>query len=234
MGKKVVGQSYAFSPQIDSGLRRIILFLNEEVGARDIPGFMATSDGIRRKLFFEGKFFYCGRCHSKHTFYEGCPFQQEDEEQQPQTEQNKNREQQDLPEATAELYQDAETPSERIEVEQNDVALGQPTAQEGGAEATLGNGSELESDCPSASGETQQQPNAVVQGEEVWEVNKTAAGNRKKEILIAIPPPSIENQRLNTGKSLPTRDAQKRNGNAEGGTKKKKIWGRFKFGHKKR
>ena len=117
-------------------------------------------------------------------------------------------------------------------MEQNDVALGQPTAQEGGGEATLGNGSELESGCPFASDETQQQPNAEVQGEEVWEVNKTAAGNQKKETLTVITPPPIENQRLNTGKSLLTWDAQKGNGNAEGGTKKKKSLGRFKFGHK--
>ena len=98
---------------------------------------MTTSDGIRRKLFFHGKVFYCGRCHSKHTFHEGCPSEQEDEEQQPPTEQNENREQQDLPEAAPEIHQDAENPSKKTEVEQNDVALGQSIAQEGGAEATL-------------------------------------------------------------------------------------------------
>ena len=126
--KKVVGQSYAFSHQINNGLRCIILLLNMDVEAPDIPGFMTRSHGIRRKLFFQGKIFYCGRCHSKHTFHEGCPSEQEDEGQQPPTKQNKNREQQDLPEATLEIHQNAETPSERNEVEQNDATLGQLTA----------------------------------------------------------------------------------------------------------
>ena len=49
--KKVVGQFYAFNHKIDSGIRRIILLLNEDVEARDIPGFTTTSDVIRRKLF---------------------------------------------------------------------------------------------------------------------------------------------------------------------------------------
>ena len=88
--KKVVGQSYAFNHQINSGLRRIILLLNEDVEARDVPGFVTTSDGIRKKLFFQGKVFYCGRCPSKHTFHKGCPSEQEDEEQQPPTEQTGN------------------------------------------------------------------------------------------------------------------------------------------------
>ena len=66
-------------------------------------------------------------------------------------------------------------------MEQNNAATGQPTTQEVGAEAMPGDGSELESDWPSSSDETQQQPNAVVQGEEVGEINKTAAGNQKKE-----------------------------------------------------
>ena len=71
--KKVVRQSHAFNHQIDSGLRRIILLLNEDVKARDILGFMATSGGIRRKLFFQGKVLCCGRYYSKNTFHEGCP-----------------------------------------------------------------------------------------------------------------------------------------------------------------
>ena len=50
-----------------------------------------------------------------------------------------------------ELHQDAETPSERNDMEQNDAAPGQSTIQKGGAEATLGDGRELESDYPSAS-----------------------------------------------------------------------------------
>ena len=76
--KRVVGQSYAFNHQIDSGLRRIILLLNGSVEARDILGFVTTSNGIMRKLFFQGKVFYCGRCHSKHTFHKGCLSKQEE------------------------------------------------------------------------------------------------------------------------------------------------------------
>ena len=90
--RKVVGQPHTFNQQIDSGLRLIILLLNEDVKATDIPGFMTLSNDIRRKLFFQGKVFYCSRCHSKHTFYKDCSSKQEDEEQQPRTEQNEIRE----------------------------------------------------------------------------------------------------------------------------------------------
>ena len=38
--KRVVGQSYAFNHQIDTGLRSIILLLNEDVEEKDISGFM--------------------------------------------------------------------------------------------------------------------------------------------------------------------------------------------------
>lgn len=55
--KKVVGQSNTFSHQIDSGLTRIILLSNKGVEARNIPCFMKTSYGIKRKLFFQGKLF---------------------------------------------------------------------------------------------------------------------------------------------------------------------------------
>ena len=48
--KKVVGQSYALKHQIDSSLRNIILLLNEDVEARDIPCSMTMSDDTRRKV----------------------------------------------------------------------------------------------------------------------------------------------------------------------------------------
>ena len=92
----------------------------------------------------------------------------------------------------------------------------------------------LESDFSSAANKTQQQRNAGVQGWKVGEVNETGASNQKKETLAVIPPTPIENQRLNTGKSLLTQNAQKENRNADDGTKKKKGLRRFKFGHKKR
>ena len=69
---------------------------------------------------------------------------QGDKEQEAPTKQNENREQQDLPEATPELNQYAETPSKRNQVEQNDAAPGEPMAQESDAEV-YGKGSVLQS-----------------------------------------------------------------------------------------
>ena len=40
------------------------------------------------------------------------------------------------------------------------------------------------------------------------EANEIAAGNQKKETLTVIPPRLIENQRVNTGKSLFTRELE--------------------------
>ena len=74
--------------------------------------------------------------------------------------------------------------------------------QEGGAVAMLGDRSELRSNYPPASNATQQQRNVVVQREEVGEAEETVAWNQKKETVIVIPPTPIENQRLNTEKSL--------------------------------
>ena len=56
-------------------------------------------------------------------------------------EQNENREHHYLPKTTVELHQNTESPSKRREVEQNDVATGQSTAQEVSAKATPGVGS---------------------------------------------------------------------------------------------
>ena len=84
-------------------------------------------------------------------------------------------------EATQELHQDVETASKRKEMEQIDAAPGQPTTQEGSVEAMLEKGSELQSNHPTASNETHQQPNTVVQGKKIGEAKKTAAGNQKEE-----------------------------------------------------
>ena len=116
------------------------------------------------------------------------------------------------------------------EVERNDSAPEQPTEQNSGAEATPVDRGELESDYPSASNETQQWPSAVVHGEGVGKANETAAGNQNKETITAITPTPIENQRLNTGKSLLKRVAQEGSGYAEGGTKKNGL-GRFESGY---
>ena len=75
-----------------------------------------------------------GKLHGKYAYFSWrVPSEQEDEEQQPPTEQNENRKEQDLLEATPEIYQYPEIPSKRNKVEQNDAALGQPTAEENGA-----------------------------------------------------------------------------------------------------
>ena len=120
--KEVVEQSHVFNHLIDSEMRHVILLSNEGNKARRIPGFMKITDRTERKLFFQGKVFCCDRCHSKHNFREDCPSEQGDVEQQPPTEPNENREQQDFPDATPELHQDGDTPYEGNKVEKNDAA----------------------------------------------------------------------------------------------------------------
>lgn len=116
-----------------------------------------------------------------------------DEEQQPATKHNKNREQWDLPKTTLELHQDAEAPSGKNEVEQSDTAPGQPTVQEGGAEAMLGDASKLQGNHPAGSHQTHQQRNTVIKEEEKRKSNKTPVGNQKEETATAIPSTLIQN-----------------------------------------
>lgn len=108
--KKVVGQSYASNYQIDASPRSIILLLNKEVEARDIPGFICTSGGNCRS---KGRFFTAADVivHMKIARLNRKM------RRQPSAEQHENRKHQDLPAATPELHQDAETPSERNKVE---------------------------------------------------------------------------------------------------------------------
>lgn len=88
----------------------------------------------------------------------------------------------------------------------------------------------MKNDCPSTRDQTQQQPNVVGQGQEMGELNETAAGHQKKETLNLIPQTPIENQVLNTGKSSLTWDGQKGSENAKRGTKKQNL-SRFKSSH---
>ena len=53
---------------------------------------MSTFGSIQKKLFFQGKIFYCDRFHSEHAFHKGCSSEHKDVEQQLLTEQNKNKE----------------------------------------------------------------------------------------------------------------------------------------------
>ena len=49
---KIVKQGHKFANHIDSGLRKILLTLDEGVQTRDIPGSIGTSDGVETKLLF--------------------------------------------------------------------------------------------------------------------------------------------------------------------------------------
>ena len=74
--KKVVGQSHAFNHLTDSGLRRIILHW-----IRSFKRVIFLASWQRRATSgrnCSSEVFYCCRCHSKHTFHEGCPSEQGD------------------------------------------------------------------------------------------------------------------------------------------------------------
>ena len=88
--------------------------------------------------------------------------------------------QQDISEATTQLHHDAETLFERNKVERNGAAPGHPFAKEGDAEATPGERSELESNYPSASDETQctGEEGEGGQQESCWH-------NRRRKLLLS-------------------------------------------------
>ena len=39
---------------------------------RELPTTAIFTDGIKRKLYYRGKLFFCKRCRSQHTFEDGC------------------------------------------------------------------------------------------------------------------------------------------------------------------
>ena len=78
----IVEKKYDFPKHVDTGLWMILITLNEDVKARDIPTSLRTSDGVRRKLFFKGKLYICRDCGTKHTFTEGCPSEVSQQHQQ--------------------------------------------------------------------------------------------------------------------------------------------------------
>ena len=80
----IIHKKHEFADYIDSGLRLIFLILHNGVKTRDIPWSLRTSDGIWRKLFFKGKVYKCRDCGSKHSYTEGCPTPQQDEQTQQQ------------------------------------------------------------------------------------------------------------------------------------------------------
>ena len=77
---EIIKKGHNFAKHIDSGVRKIILELEEGVLPRDLPWFVRTSDGVLRKLFFRGKVYLCRKCGTRHTFTERCPTSQNDEE----------------------------------------------------------------------------------------------------------------------------------------------------------
>ena len=79
---KITKQGHKFANNIDSGLRKIFVMLNNGVQTRDIPGSIRTSDGIWRKLSFKGKLYFCGGCGTKHTYTEGCPVSHDEQREQ--------------------------------------------------------------------------------------------------------------------------------------------------------
>ena len=70
--KGISHRGYGFAPHIDSGLRRVFLHLHQGVNPESIPGFIALSDGVHRKLYFKGKKYLCAKCSTTHTYLEGC------------------------------------------------------------------------------------------------------------------------------------------------------------------
>ena len=77
---EIIKRGHKFAKHIDSGVRKIILELEEGVLPRDLPWFVRTSDGVLRKLFFRGKVYLCRKCGTRHTFAERCLTSQNDEE----------------------------------------------------------------------------------------------------------------------------------------------------------
>ena len=77
---EIIKRGHKFAKHIDSGVRKIILELEEGVLPRDLPWFIRTSDGVLRKLFFRGKVYLCRKCGTRHTYAECCLTSQNDEE----------------------------------------------------------------------------------------------------------------------------------------------------------
>ena len=94
-------------------------------------------------------------------------------------------------------------------MEQSDTAPGQPTVQEGGAKAMLGDASKLQGNHPAASHQTHQQRNAVVKEEEKRKSNKIPVSNQRRKLLL----PFLQH-------SFKTKDLIRRNPCSHGMSKK--------------
>ena len=106
--------------------------------------------------------------------------------------------------------------------------------QEGSTETTRGHGSQLESYCPSASDETQEQPNATVQGEEVGKAKETATDNQRRKFLLSSLQPPAKSDDLIQGYPYSHRMCKKGMGTPRVVPKKKglekiQIWPRIEL-----
>ena len=62
-----------FGHKIENGGQQVFLKLAEDVEVKELPSFVKfPSEGIRRKLSFRGRCYFCPGCKSKHTYEEGC------------------------------------------------------------------------------------------------------------------------------------------------------------------
>lgn len=93
---KITKQGHTFANNIESGLQKIFLMLNNAVQSRDIPGYIRILDGMWRKLFFKGKLYLCGGCSTKYTYTESCPVSH-DEQQKNNNDQQQVKTQQERP-----------------------------------------------------------------------------------------------------------------------------------------
>jgi len=60
---------HGFANYIDSGRRKILIKPDGLV--KELPWTMVFKDGVKRKLHYKGKSFYCTTCQYKHTYEEG-------------------------------------------------------------------------------------------------------------------------------------------------------------------
>ena len=132
----ITRKTHGFAKHIDSGLRRIFLVLHNDVRTRDIPASLRTSDGVWRKLFFRGKLYTCGGCGTKHTYTEGCPTSQQDQQQNCPTSQDN---QQPIPEQNATTQQTRDltiTQQNSDNTENTNDTQRKPTATQSGRNRT--------------------------------------------------------------------------------------------------
>ena len=223
--KGIQRQTYHFNRRIDSGLRKIFLLLHDEVEARDLPGFITTSDGVRRKLFFQGRLFYCRKCGSRHTYHEGCQPTHEDNGNPSISTEQPRMVMQDPKETVSEPQQDATREPEKANSVRPDGAQKQSTARSDDEEKQQESEGTPEGVQTPSCQENLQQPSAPEQRDpastptEEGGGDQTPAANKTKENSPDILPPTpTENPtRGDKGSTTKTRVTTNKNtGNLRG------------------